>query len=54
MNRQDAISEVDLGAERIPDYSCDQCGEDVPAPGLCDDCAMKLDDFLTNGQDPRR
>lgn len=39
MNIENAICSQDLdGGDYEPTYSCDDCGIDVPSPGLCPEC----------------
>lgn len=58
MNAADAICSRDIdGGDFIPEYRCEDCGRDLSAPGVCDDCQDKLNEFVANTvgtADPRR
>ena len=52
MNTADAICHGDIdGYDDEPEYRCDRCGESVPGPMLCEDCAERLNEFLANNYD---
>lgn len=54
----DAIGSADIDGgddEYLPLYQCESCGAEVPAPGECDACLAKLEEFVINcANDPRR
>ena len=54
----DALSAYEIdGGDLIPEYGCEDCGHVLSAPGVCDDCQEKLNEFVANTvgtADPRR
>lgn len=45
-NWADAVSALDLGAERTPTWVCERCEREVdyyPLDGLCEDCREEIE-----------